>query len=160
MAVSALDLTLPDPSPFLSVAWKPGLYRRAGQQDKCSCEQRTLEDREVSADYLEQVREEIAYIEPYKNADYEWYNEGLDLLRSGQLEAAELKFKELIMSQPEHQDGYEGLALVYQRLGRKDEAVFFMQAAIERAEELLREGTLDREGIDWLKETLREIQEM
>jgi len=113
----------------------------------------------MSADYLEQVREEIAYIKPYEDDDYEWYNEGLDLLRSGQLEAAELKFKELIMSQPEHQDGYEGLALVYQKLGRKDEAVFFMQAAIERAKKFLREGMLDREAIDWLEETLREIQE-
>lgn len=114
----------------------------------------------MGTDYLEQIRKEIAYIKPHENDDLEWYNEGMALLRNGQLEAAELKFKELTMSQPKHHDGCYGLALVYQKLGRKDEAVFFMQEAIDRAKAFLSEGTLDQEVVDWLEEELGEIQQM
>lgn len=72
-----------------------------------------------------------------------------------QFEAAELKFKELVMSQPEHHDGYEGLALVYQKLGRKDKALFFIQKAIIKAERFLDEGTLDE-----MEQRSRQIQQM
>jgi tetratricopeptide (TPR) repeat protein len=113
----------------------------------------------MSTDYLEQVRREIAYIKPHENDDLEWYNEGMTLLRNGQLEAAELKFKELIMSQPEHHDGYHGLARVYQKLGRKDKALFFLQKAISKAKGFLSEGTLDQEVIDWLEQELKELHE-
>ncbi len=114
----------------------------------------------MGTNYLEQVRKEIAYIKPYRNNDFEWYNEGNELLRAGQFEAAELKFKELIMSQPEHYDGYHGLALVYQQLGRKDESVFFMQEAIAKAKVFLREGTLDQEALDWLEQDYQQILQM
>lgn len=114
----------------------------------------------MGTDYLEQVRKEVAYIKPCENDDLEWNNEGMSLLRSGQLEAAELKFKELVMSQPKHFDGYHGLALVYEELGRKAESEFFMQEAIFRAETFLDEGTLDQEALDWLEQDLRQIQQM
>ncbi len=114
----------------------------------------------MGTNYLEQIRKEIAYIKPYENDDLEWYDEGMTLLRSGQLEAAELKFKELMMSQPEHHDGYHGLALVYQKLSRKDEAVFFMQEAISRAKVFLDEGSLEQEALDWLEQDFEQIQQM
>jgi tetratricopeptide (TPR) repeat protein len=114
----------------------------------------------MSTDYLKQVRKDVAYIKPHANDDLEWYNEGMTLLRNDQLEAAELKFKELIMSQPQHQDGYYGLALVYKKLGRREEAIFFMQEAIDRAKGFLKAGTIDQEAIDWLEQELREIEEM
>ena len=94
------------------------------------------------------------------NDDLEWYNEGLALLDRHQFEAAELKFKELIMSQPEHHDGYHGLALVYKQLGRKDEAVFFMREAMTRAKKFVDEGSMDQIALDWLKQDLQKIKEM
>jgi tetratricopeptide (TPR) repeat protein len=115
---------------------------------------------ETQPDYLEQIREEIGYIKPHVNRDLGWHEEGLALQRSGDLQAAELKFKELVMSQPEHHAGYEGLALVYQRLGRKDEAMFFIQEAIVRAKRFLDEGTLDRVVLDEIEQEFREIQQM
>ncbi len=114
----------------------------------------------MSTDYLDEIKKEIAYIKPHENDDLEWYNEGLTLLENNRLEAAELKFKELIMSQPEHHDGYHGLALVYQKLGRKAESVFFMQEAISRAKVFLDEGTLDQKALDWLERNLEQIQQM
>jgi tetratricopeptide (TPR) repeat protein len=110
--------------------------------------------------YLEQIRHEIGYIKPHVNRDLRWREEGLTLLREGELQAAELKFKELVMSQPEHHDGYEGLALTYQRLGRKDEALFFIQEAIIRARRFLDEGTLDQVVLDEIEQEFREIQQM
>lgn len=114
----------------------------------------------MSKDYLKQIKEEISYIRPYENDDLAWYNEGMKLLRNDQLEAAELKFKELLMSQPQHHNGYHGLALVYQKRGRKEEAVFFMQEAIGKAEKFLDQGTLDQEALDWLEGNLKQIQQM
>ena len=114
----------------------------------------------MGTDYLDEIKKEIAYIKPHENDDLEWHNEGLTLLRNDRLEAAELKFKELIMSQPEHHDGYHGLAFVYKKLGRKDEAGFFMQEAISKAKAFLDEGTLDQEVLDWLEQDLQQIQQM
>ena len=111
-------------------------------------------------DYLEEIRQEIAYIKPHRNKDLDWYGEGLSLLDSHQFEAAELKFKELIMSQPEHHDGYHGLALVYQQLGCADKALFFMREAITRAKKFVDEGSMDQKALDWLAEDLQEIREM
>ena len=115
---------------------------------------------ETQPDYLEQIRHEIGHIKPHVNRDLLWHKEGLVLLREGKLQAAELKFKELLMSQPEHHDGYEGLALTYQRLGRKDEALFFIQEAITRAKRFLDEGTLDQVVMDEIEQEFRKIQQM
>ncbi len=111
-------------------------------------------------DYLEQIRREMKHIRPHREEDDEWYNEGVALLRSGEPAKAETKFKELVASQPEHHDGFEGLALTYQRLGRKDEALFFINAAIERAKVFLAKDTLDAEVIDELEDERRAIQDM
>jgi tetratricopeptide (TPR) repeat protein len=114
----------------------------------------------MSTNYLEQIRKEVAYIKPHENDDLEWYNEGMTLLTNNHLQKAELKFKELMMSQPEHHDGYHGLALVYQKLGRKDESVFFMQEAISKAKVFLAEGSLGQAALDWLEQDLQQIQQM
>jgi tetratricopeptide (TPR) repeat protein len=110
-------------------------------------------------DYLEAIRQEVAYIKPHQNDDLDWYNEGLSLLDRHQFEAAELKFKELIMSQPEHHDGYHGLALVYQQLSRKDKALFFIREAMARAEKFVNDGSMDQEALDWLEHGLQKFQD-
>ncbi len=70
-------------------------------------------------DYLEEIKREIKYIKPFEEDDLEWYDQGLELLEKKRCAKAEKKFKELIISQPEHFDGYEGLARAYKDLGEK-----------------------------------------
>jgi tetratricopeptide (TPR) repeat protein len=106
--------------------------------------------------YIKRIRKEINYLKPHENDDLEWYEEGLSLLDAGRLIEAEQKFKELIVSQPDAQDGYEGLALVYERLGRKDEALYFIREAFNRAKKFIKKQFLEeRYG-----ETLRRIEKM
>ncbi len=106
--------------------------------------------------YTKKIIKEINYIKPGENDDLEWYDEGLDLLESNKIAEAELKFKELIVSQPESQDGYEGLALVYEKLGRKEEALYFIKEAINKAQKILDDATIE----EFYKKTLKRIQEM
>jgi tetratricopeptide (TPR) repeat protein len=94
---------------------------------------------------VEKLRRENPDIRPYAEDDWDWTwaDEGLDLLDSGDPLLAEKKFQELIVAQPEHPDGYEGLALVYRELGRKDEAVMLIQHAVELARVLLAREEID-----------------
>ena len=82
------------------------------------------------------------------------------MLRSGNLEGAEKKFEQLILVEPEHHDGYEGLALVCQRKGRKDEALLLIEHALTLARFFFEEGTLDQEILDEMEEEKREILDM
>ncbi len=45
----------------------------------------------------------------------------------------------MIVSQPEHPNGYEGLALTYEKIGNKEEAIFFIKEAYKRGSDLLGE---------------------
>jgi tetratricopeptide (TPR) repeat protein len=108
--------------------------------------------------FLEKLRKEIPYIKTHEEDDWDWYNEGIEFLKKGEIEKAEKKFKELILSQPEHHDGYEGLARVYMEKGRLEEALFLMNEAIKFAERFLEDGSLDIEVLDELKELREEIK--
>lgn len=113
-------------------------------------------DKAHRLNYIKRIKREINYIRPFENDDLEWYEEGLKLLETGKLREAELKFKELIVSQPESQDGYEGLSLVYEKLGRKDEALFFINEAYNKARKYFKEDTLET----LYGKTLKRIQQM
>jgi Tfp pilus assembly protein PilF len=115
---------------------------------------------EMGMDYLEQIRHEMKHITPHREDDDDWTREGRAFLRSGQLDQAERKFKELVASQPKHHDGFEGLALTYEKLGRKEEALYFIRAAIARAQVFLEDGSLDPEVMDEIKAELRTIEAM
>jgi len=108
--------------------------------------------------FLKKLRQEIPYIKAHEEDDWDWYNEGIKFLERGELEKAEKKFKELILSQPEHHDGYEGLARVYMRKGRLEEALFLIEEAIKLAEKFLEEGSLDIEVLEELKQLREEIR--
>jgi len=82
------------------------------------------------------------------------------MLRSGDLEGAEKKFEQLILAEPEHHDGYEGLALVCQNRGRKDQALLLIEHALTLATGFFEEGALDQEILDEIEEEKREILEM
>ena len=89
---------------------------------------RTLED------HLRRIRGEFPQIRPYEEEDDgNCWNEGLEALTASQLNRAERIFKKLVLAQPEHFDGYYGLAQVYQRRQRVDQAVLFADEAIVSA---------------------------
>jgi tetratricopeptide (TPR) repeat protein len=89
------------------------------------------------AAYMAALKRMYPDIRPYEEDDWEWMEEGLDLLDDGQYGMAELRFQELVLSQPNFMDGYEGLARVYLAVGRKREAVFLVEEALRLAREYL-----------------------
>jgi tetratricopeptide (TPR) repeat protein len=99
-------------------------------------------------DYIEEIRREITYITAYHHEDDDWYFEGQAFLELGRFEEAELKFKELLLSQPEHPDGYQGLAYTYEAQGDFDKAAFFIAEAVRRAASFLEDDALDPEVMD------------
>jgi lipopolysaccharide biosynthesis regulator YciM len=77
--------------------------------------------------YLKQISEEFPNIREHQEDDLEWWNEGLDFLHCGKIVEAEKKFKMLTLSQPQHYDGYRGLAWVYEKskdFSKAKEAIF------------------------------------
>ena len=110
----------------------------------------------MSTNYLKQIKKEINYLRAHEENDLEWYDEGIILLENNKLDEAEKKFKELIMSQPNAQDGYEGLALTYEKLDRKDKALYFIKEALNKAKQFLDQDTID----ELYGPTFRRIQQM
>jgi predicted Zn-dependent protease len=102
----------------------------------------------MADDYLQRIQREFPHIRPYEEDDFEWWNEGSNLLANGKLAEAETKFKMLVLSQPHHPDGYEGLARVYIQKKRKKEASFFIDLAIEKAKAAIASGEMDAEAMD------------
>jgi len=84
--------------------------------------------------------------------DLEWWNQGLELIRSGKLVAAENKFQKLMLSQPEHPDGYRGLAMVYEKTGRLAEACILMDHAVSLTADFVAAGEADVGILERMKE--------
>ena len=57
--------------------------------------------------FLKQLRQEMPHIKTNQEDDWDWYGEGMEFLWNEELERAEKKFNALILSQPQHHDGYE-----------------------------------------------------
>jgi len=102
----------------------------------------------MAHDYLQRIQRDFPHIRPYEENDFEWWNEGSKLLENGKLVEAETKFKMLVLSQPHHPDGFEGLARVYIQMKRKEEANFFIDLAIEKAKTAIASGEMDTEAMD------------
>jgi len=110
--------------------------------------------------FLAELKQRHPNIRAHEEGDDDWWQEGMRMLRSGNLEGAEKKFEQLILVEPEHHDGYEGLALVCQRKGRKDEALLLIEHALTLARVFFEEGTLDQEILDEMEEEKKEILDM
>ena len=106
---------------------------------------------------MQQIQAEFAHITAHDEDDLEWWNEGLDLIGQGKLEQAEERFKMLVMSQPDHFDGYEGLAMVYTKLNRLEEALYFSDLAVEKATRLYQDGSIDQVILDLVQKTRQSI---
>jgi tetratricopeptide (TPR) repeat protein len=104
------------------------------------------------AEYLDHMRKEFPHLRPFEEEDdLNWWNDGLDALEANRLPRAETIFKKLALAQPEHFDGYFGLAQVYQRQGQLAAAILFADEAIRLAEAMLPEGDLDPLMVEELK---------
>lgn len=94
--------------------------------------------------YLRQIRQEWPHIKPFEEEDnLYWWDEGMEALQANELPLAEAIFEKLIVAQPEHFDGYQGLAQVYQRRGWLPQARLFADEALRLAQAFLHDGSLD-----------------
>ena len=109
---------------------------------------------------LGELKQRHPNIRTHEEDDDDWRQEGMRMQRSGDLEGAEKKFEQLILAEPEHHDGYEGLALVYERKGGGKEALLLIDHALTLARGFLEEGTLDQEILDEIEEEKRKILDM
>jgi tetratricopeptide (TPR) repeat protein len=102
-------------------------------------------------DRIEQIRKEYPQIRPFEEEDdIEWWNEGLDLIKAGNLDEAEATFKKLILAQPNHCDGFNGLGLVYAKKVDKPAAEMFLREAIAQAERRVGSGDMDIECLQMI----------
>ena len=110
--------------------------------------------------YLKQIQKEFSHIEPYDEDDLEWWNEGLDLIRQGMVIQAEKKFKMLVVSQPEHSDGFEGLSKVYSKMDRIAEAKYFIDLAVEKVKKSVQSGHTDPEILELMLNQKKAIEKL
>jgi tetratricopeptide (TPR) repeat protein len=104
---------------------------------------------------LRRMRGEFPNIRPFEEEDdLDWWNNGLDALQANQLQQAEKIFKKLALAQPEHFDGYYGLAQVYQRQHLIPQAILFADEAVRLGEAMIAD---DPESLDPI--ALQELKE-
>ena len=101
--------------------------------------------------YIEEIKKEFPEIMPGMQNDLEWAHQALDFLRKGNIAKAETIYKKLCLSQPQHHEGFAGLAHVYYFTGEKDKSQWFMKEAIKRAKEFLADGSIDPSIIEDLE---------
>ncbi len=110
--------------------------------------------------FLAKLKQKHPHIRAHEEDDFDWWEQGMRMLKSGDLKGAEKKFEQLILAEPEHHDGYEGLAMVYQAIGKRQEALLLIEHAIPLAKGFFEEGTLDREILNEMEEERGEIIKM
>ncbi len=95
-------------------------------------------------EHIRRMRSEFPNIRPFEEEDdIFWLDEGRAAIATNQLQRAEKIFKKLAVAQPEHFDGYYGLAQVYQRQQLIPQAILFADEAIRLSQAFLDDGTLD-----------------
>jgi tetratricopeptide (TPR) repeat protein len=110
--------------------------------------------------FLDKLRKQFPNIRPYGEEDWDWTwaDEGHELLEAEDFVAAERKFQELIASQPDHPDGYEGLALVYKAIERFPESEILIEEAVRLSAALVEKDHMDREVLAEILEERDEIR--
>lgn len=101
--------------------------------------------------YLDEIRSRYPEIKAFSEDDDDWENEAYSLLNQKKFPDAQAVFERLILSQPEHQAGFEGLAYVCYYLKDQEKALWFMDKALELAEKFLEDDSIDQEVIDEMK---------
>lgn len=113
----------------------------------------------MEEDYIKKIKKEFPYIKPFEEDDDTWNWEGYEFLEEGDFKSVEKMFKKLILSQPEHHDGYEGLAVVYYKQGKIKEAIWFMEEAVRIARRFLEDDSIDIEVIEEMEDNLKRMKE-
>jgi hypothetical protein len=108
--------------------------------------------------YLEEIRKEFPKIKAHMEDDWDWEKEAYDFLKERKIKEAEILFKKLCLSQPNHHSGFEGLAYVNSLRSEKGKAGWFMEEAIRRAREFLKDNSIDKKVIDEMEENLIKIK--
>lgn len=93
---------------------------------------------------IEDFRSEYPDIRAGEEDDWTWTEDAINLMSRGNLEESETLLKKLILSMPNHHDGYEYLAELYLRLGNSD-ALPLIRKAVQLAQGFYDEDTLDYE---------------
>lgn len=110
--------------------------------------------------YRDEFFKEYPKIRPEFENDLEWLNKGMSLLRKGKLTKAESIFKKLVLSQPHHPDGLEGLAKTYKMIGNRAKSLMFINDAIEMTSKMVASGESDKEILLDMNELREEIIKM
>lgn len=105
---------------------------------------------EKCCSFLDEIKKEYNYIKPHYDPKGEFECYFLDLERY-ELTEAEDFFKKLTQCQPEHHDGYWGLARVYKKKREKDKMIYFYDQAIKRAKKFLKYDSIDPDIIKMIE---------
>lgn len=108
------------------------------------------------------LQEAIAYakkrhpkIRAHREDDSDWYNLGMAALKAGKTILAENFFCKLILSQPDHADGYRGFAEVCLGDGRKNAAILLMEHAVELVRQSVKMDETDAEVLEMMNEDMQ-----
>ncbi len=112
--------------------------------------------------YLKGLLELFPDIRPYDmdDLDWTWADEGYQFLEACDFGMAELTFQRLITARPRDPDGFEGLAMVYQALGIRNQACALIDEARRLAEQRVAEDVLDQDVLDEITEAQKRIHAM
>jgi hypothetical protein len=111
----------------------------------------------ISMDYLKEIKKEFPKIKEYMEDDFDWENEARKFIRVGKPDKAEIIYKKLCLSQPEHHAGFEGLAEIYEMENERVKAEWFMKEALIRAKRFLKNDSIDKDVIDEMEDKYRRI---
>jgi tetratricopeptide (TPR) repeat protein len=116
-------------------------------------------DRET---FLAGLQEQFPDIKAYGEDDWDWTwaDEGYQFLEACDFGMAELTFQRLIVARPQDPDGFEGLALVYQALGIRAQALALIDEALKLASVLVSEDRLDPEALVEIRDEQQRIRSM
>ena len=106
---------------------------------------------------IEDFRSEYPDIRAGEEDDWTWTEDAINLMSRGNLEEAETLLKKLVLSMPNHHDGYEYLAELYLRLGNPD-ALPLIRKAMEFVQKFYDEDTLDYEVLIEVRTKVRMIE--
>lgn len=99
-------------------------------------------------DHLQRLRTQFPNIRPHQEDDLEWWNDGIDAFNAGDLGRAETIFKKLVLAEPLHFDGFQGLSMVYKTQRQFARAILFSDEAIRLAQAFIDDMSLDPEGLE------------
>ena len=110
--------------------------------------------------YIEEIREEFPWIKVFEEDDEnKWLLAGRKALIKSRFDDAEINFKKVLLAQPKHHDGFEGLAYTYYlKSGNEIKALWFMTEAVKRAREFLKDDSIDIEVIKEMEDNLKRME--